>query len=90
VMKMQTVYTLWGMLLIGGCSLFLIGLLFLARDVHNHTERMDPLLLDLTEVSQSLERTEKNMSELAIELGFLADDVEELAIEIDELIIEEE
>jgi len=89
-MKMQTVYTLWGMLLIGGCSLFLIGLLFLARDIHNHTERMDPLLLDLTEVSQSLERTEKNMNELVIEIGLLADDVEELTTEIDELFIEDE
>jgi len=89
-MKMQTVYTLWGMLLIGGCSLFLIGLLFLARGIHDHTERLDPLLLDLTEVGQSLEQTEKNMSELAIMLGLLADDVEELTTEIDELVIEEE
>ena len=89
-MKVQTGYTIGGMILIGGCILFLIGLLSLAIEVHTHTERLDPLLLDLTEVSQSLERTEKNMNELVIEIGLLADDVEELATEIDELIIEEE
>ncbi len=55
-MKVQTGYTIGGMLLIGYCILFLTGLLWVSIEVHNHTESAAPVFQELSETLQSLRR----------------------------------